>query len=290
MMRIGFIGLGIMGRPMALNLLKGGFQLTVYNRTASKCESLVQAGATAASCPRQVAELSDAVITIVSDTPDLESVLFGPDGVFYGVRTGMVVIDMSTISPEATVDFARRLEDKGVHMLDAPVSGGEKGAVEATLTIMVGGQRDVFDRCVALFQAMGRNIVYAGASGCGQKTKLVNQLLCGQHIIAMSEALRFARAVGLDPETTLKVVSSGAAGSWMLSNLGPRVLLNDFSPGFMIRLQQKDLRLVLETASEAATEFPATTLAYELFTRAVEQGLGQQGTQGMINLLPAKRH
>lgn len=283
-MHIGFIGLGIMGKPMAMNLLKAGFTLTVYNRTASKCQPLVDAGANAVSSPREAAESSDVVITIVSDTPDVEAVLFGEDGIWDGLKEGEVVIDMSSISPAATQRYAARLRDKQVEMLDAPVTGGEKGAIERTLSIMVGGNKEVFDRCVPIFEAMGKTIVYAGPGGSGQKTKLVNQILCAQHIVAMSDGMRFARQAGLDMETTLKVVSGGAAASWMLSNLAPRILQNDFAPGFTIKLQQKDLRLVREALQEMGGTYPAAELAYALFTEAVAKGLGEQGTQGFINL------
>jgi 3-hydroxyisobutyrate dehydrogenase len=244
----------------------------------------VDAGASAISSPREAAESSDVVITIVSDTPDVEAVLFGEQGIWQGLREGQILIDMSSISPSETQRFAARLRDKKVEMLDAPVTGGEKGAIDGTLAIMVGGKRETFDRCLPIFQAIGKTIVYAGESGSGQKTKMVNQLLCAQHIVAMSDGLRFARQSGLDMETTLKVVSSGAAGSWMLSNLAPRILRNDFAPGFTIKLQQKDLRLVREALQEMRGTYPATDLAYALFTEAVEKGLGELGTQGFINL------
>jgi len=287
-MHIGFIGLGIMGKPMALNLIKAGFKLTVYNRTADKCRPLVEAGANAAHSPGEVAEATDTVITIVSDTPDVESVLFGRDGIQQGLRKGQVVIDMSTISPTATVSFAHRLQELDVELLDAPVTGGEKGAIEGSLAIMVGGRRETFDRCLPVFEALGKTIVYAGGNGAGQKTKLVNQILCAQHIVAMVDGLRFARLSGLDLDATLRIVSSGAAGSWMLSNLAPRILKDDFAPGFTIKLQQKDLRLVREAIEETGAPFPAAELTYGLFTEAVEAGLGEQGTQGMINLFTDK--
>jgi 3-hydroxyisobutyrate dehydrogenase len=272
---------------MALNLVKAGFSLTVFNRTRSKTEPLAAAGAAVADSPAEVACASDVVITIVSDTPDVESVLFGSDGLFHGAGTGKVLIDMSTISPEATIDFAGRLAEKECEMLDAPVSGGEKGAIEATLSIMVGGKREVFERCLPLFNTMGKTIAYTGQSGNGQKTKLVNQIVCATNIVSMVEGLRFARLAGLDIETTLKLVSSGAAASWMLSNLAPRILAGDFAPGFMIKLQQKDLRLVRETIQKIGATLPGTELAYELFSEAVAEGLGEQGTQGLINLAGA---
>jgi len=269
---------------MALNLVKAGHSLAVYNRTTEKCRPLIEAGARGAASPRGAAEGSEIVITIVSDTPDVESVLFGPGGVSEGIGAGAVLIDMSTISPKATAGFARRLAERGSEMLDAPVTGGEKGAIEGTLTIMAGGKRDVFDRCLAVLQAMGKNVVYAGPSGNGQKTKLVNQVICACNIVSMTEGLRLAELSGLDLETTYKVVSSGSAASWLLSNLGARILQNDFAPGFLIRLQQKDLRLVRESVSELGAEFPGTDLAYSLFTDALARDLGEQGTQGLINL------
>ena len=287
-MHIGFIGLGIMGKPMALNLIKAGFKLTVYNHTADKCRPLVEAGANEARSPGEVAEAADTVITIVPDTPDVESVLFGKDGIQQGLRKGQVIIDMSTISPTATESFAQRLKELEGEMLDAPVTGGEKGAIEGSLAIMVGGRRETFDRCLPVFEVLGKTIVYAGGNGAGQKTKLVNQILCAQHIVAMVDGLRFARLSGLDLDATLRIVSSGAAGSWMLSNLAPRILKDDFAPGFTIKLQQKDLRLVREAIEETGAPFPAAELTYELFTEAVEAGLGEQGTQGMINLFKDK--
>lgn len=283
-MRIGFIGLGIMGQPMAQNLMRAGFSLTVFNRTRSKCQPLVETGATEAAAGAAVARQSDVIITVVSDTPDVQQVLFGPDGVWDGLAPGKVVIDMSTISPEATEQFARQVREKGCEMLDAPISGGQKGAIEGTLSIMVGGDLATFDRCLPIFRAMGKKIVYMGQSGHGQRTKMVNQVVAALTIVAMTEGLHLAKQAGLDRARVLDVVSSGAAGSWMLTNLAPRVLRGDFAPGFMIRLQQKDLRLVRELIENMQGQFPGTELAYSLFTDAVNKGLGEQGTQGLINI------
>jgi 3-hydroxyisobutyrate dehydrogenase len=285
-MRIGFIGLGIMGRPMALNLVKAGYSLTVYNRTRSKCQTLADVGARVADAPREVATQCDVIITMVADTPDVEDVLFGPAGVWEGLQPGRTVIDMSTVSPAATVRWARRLREKGCELLDAPVSGGEKGAREAALTIMVGGSRSAYEQCLPIFHTVGRTVIYTGPSGSGQKTKLVNQVICALNILAMVEGLQLARVIGLDLETTLYVVSSGAASSWMLSHLGPKILQNDFTPGFMIRLQQKDLRLVQELLQPLGLSLPGTELAFSLFSDAVAKGLGDQGTQALINLFP----
>ena len=283
-MKIGFVGLGIMGAPMARNLLGAGFELSVYNRTAEKCDALVAAGAKRCGSAAEVGERSDVVVTIVSDTPDVEAVLFGRNGLAGGLKSGSVVIDMSTISPPATVDFARRLGEQSVEMLDAPVSGGESGAIEGTLSIMAGGKREVFDRCLALFEAMGKNIVYTGPNGNGQKTKLVNQIVGSITLVAMVEGLRVAEKAGLPMEATLKAVSAGAAGSWMLSHLGPKVLAGDFDPGFSIRLHQKDLRLAAEFVKDLKVRAPGTQLSYELFTEALDKGMGELGNQGLYKV------
>ena len=283
-MKIGFVGLGIMGAPMARNLLGAGFELSVYNRTAEKCDALVAAGAKRCGSAAEAGERSDVVVTIVSDTPDVEAVLFGRNGLAGGLKTGSVVVDMSTISPAATVDFARRLGEQSVEMLDAPVSGGESGAIEGTLSIMAGGKREVFDRCLALFEAMGKNIVYTGPNGNGQKTKLVNQIVGSITLVAMAEGLRVAEKAGLPMEATLKAVSAGAAGSWMLSHLGPKVLAGDFDPGFSIRLHQKDLRLAAEFVKDLKVRAPGTQLSYELFTEALEKGMGELGNQGLYKV------
>ena len=269
---------------MARNLLGAGFDLSVYNRTAEKCDALVAAGAERCGSAAEVGERSGVVVTMVSDTPDVEAVLFGGNGLAGGLKPGSVVIDMSTISPAATVDFARRLGEQSVEMLDAPVSGGESGAIEGTLSIMAGGKREVFDRCLALFEAMGKNIVYTGPNGNGQKTKLVNQIVGSITLVAMAEGLRVAEKAGLPMEETLKAVSAGAAGSWMLSHLGPKVLAGDFDPGFSIRLHQKDLRLAAEFVKDLKVRAPGTQLSYELFTEALDKGMGELGNQGLYKV------
>jgi 3-hydroxyisobutyrate dehydrogenase len=201
-----------------------------------------------------------------------------------GIRKGTIIIDMSTISPEKTIEFAERLAVAGCAMLDAPVSGGEKGAEAGTLGIMVGGSHDLFERCRPIFQAMGKTITYTGPSGCGQKTKLVNQLIGATNLLGAVEGLRLARAAGLNAQTTLEAVSSGAASSWMLANLGPRILQGDFAPGFSIRLQHKDLTLLKDWLSGINGDFPAADLVYSLFYKATEAGLAAQGNQGLFNL------
>ena len=286
-MKVGFVGLGIMGAPMAANLIGAGFALNVYNRTSGKCEALEKLGARAYPTPAGLASASEVVVTIVSDTPDVEAVLFGENGLAEGLEPGSVVIDMSTISPTRTVEFSARLADRRVAMLDAPVSGGDKGAIAGTLSIMVGGEQEAFNRCLPLFEAMGRNIVYAGSSGSGQKTKLVNQVVGSLNLLAMIEGLRMAEQAGLDPQRTLDAVGAGAAGSWMWTHLGPRVARRDFAPGFMIRLHQKDLRLAAEFMRDLGIDMPGTSLSHELFTEALRKGLGEYGNQGLYKLWEA---
>jgi 3-hydroxyisobutyrate dehydrogenase len=284
MPKLGFIGLGIMGQPMARNLLNKGFPLVVFNRTRTRCEPLLAVGASRAESPQELSAQSDIVITMVSDTQDVESVLFGVRGAWCGLKHGMTVIDMSTISPSRTVEFARRLTEKDCEMLDAPVSGGERGAREGTLTIMVGGKQKVFEKCLPIFQAMGKIVNYAGPNGNGQRTKLVNQVVGAMNVLGMVEGFRLALAAGLDPEVTLRAISGGAAASWMLTNLGPKIVHNDFAPGFSIKLQHKDLRLALEWATELGGDFPSIQLVHSLFAEAMNMGLGTQGNQGLINL------
>ena len=283
--RIGFVGLGIMGRPMALNVLKAGFPLTVWNRTTSKMKPLTDAGAEPSTSPADAASKSDITITIVSDTPDVEEVVCGRDGVLHGASPGSVVVDMSTISPSVTRRIAQTCGEKGVEMLDAPVSGGDRGAIAGTLSIMVGGDAETFERVRPVFDAMGRTVTYCGPSGLGQATKLCNQVIGALNLLAMCEGLVLGMKEGLDPTTLLQAVSAGAAGSWMLSNLGPKVVRRDLGPGFMVRLQQKDLRLVMEAANEVGASLPGTSLVHQLFNAVEAAGGGNLGTQALITAL-----
>ena len=281
---IGFIGLGIMGMPMARNLMKAGYPVVAYNRTASKAQDLAGEGATAVASPREVTEACQVVVTMVTDSPDVEAVVLGPGGAIEGIQRDAVLIDMSTISPAVTRDIAAQLKEKGAQMLDAPVSGGSWGAIEGTLAIMVGGDKAVFERCLPVFEAMGRNIVHVGANGMGQTTKLVNQILVAGTMNAVAEALVFAAKAGADLETTIQAVSGGAAGSWQLQNLGPRLIKGDFAPGFMVRLQQKDLRLILGAAQESHLSLPVTALVHQLFTSLEAGGSGGEGTQALVKV------
>jgi len=283
--RVGFIGLGIMGRGMARNILKAGFPLRVWNRTASRMDELAAEGAGPASSPGDLAFHSDIIITCVSDTPDVEQVLLGEGGVIHGARPGSLVIDMSTISPRATQRIAAQLAERHIHMLDAPVSGGSEGAARGTLSIMVGGDVTQFERALPVFQAMGTTITHLGPIGAGQTTKLVNQILVVGHALAMSEALLFAQAGGVDLRKALEAVSGGAAGSWMLSNRGPQILVRDWRPGFTIDLQQKDLRLVLQEADRLGVPLPGTALIHQLYRTLQARGLGHEGNHALIKAL-----
>ncbi len=280
--RIGFIGLGIMGGGMARNLLRAGFPLQVWNRTARRMEPLIAEGATAANNPAALAAASDIIITCVSDTPDVEAVILGEEGVIEGAREGALIIDMSTISPQVTQAIAAMLKATGIHMLDAPVSGGSEGAARGTLSIMVGGEADQVERAMPIFQAMGKTITHIGDHGAGQTVKLVNQILVVGNALAMCEALLFAQAGGVDLSKTLDAVTPGAAGSWMLSNRGPQIVARDWRPGFTIDLQQKDVRLVLAAADQLGVPLPATSLIFNLYRTLQARGLGGEGNHALI--------
>ncbi len=287
--RIGFVGLGIMGAPMALNLMKAGFSLKVYNRSDRPgVREVVEAGGRRAASPREAAEGSDVIITIVTDTPDVEAVILGEDGVVHGARRGATVIDMSTISPRVTREISARLKESGVRMLDAPVSGGDVGARQGTLSIMVGGEQAVFDDCRPVFEAMGKNINLIGGSGAGQTTKACNQIAVACANLAMAEALMLAAASDMDVQKVLDAISGGAAGSWQMTNLGPRILKGDFEPGFMVRLQQKDLKLVLEAANDVKLALPGTSIAHQYFNIVERLGGADEGTQALIKAYEAQ--
>ena len=283
--RVGFIGLGIMGMGMARNLRKAGFELQVWNRTASKAESLVADGATVGATPAAVAANSDIIITCVSDTPDVEKVILGDDGVIHGVKAGALVIDCSTISPQATQTIAAKLAERGVKMLDAPISGGSEGAAKGTLSIMVGGAAEDFERAMPVFQAMGKTITLVGTTGAGQTVKLVNQVLVVGNCLAMCEALLLAQAGGVDLKKTYDAISQGAAGSWMFTNRGPQIINRDWRPGFTVALQQKDLRLVLEAADQLGVPLPGTGLIFQLYRTLEAQGLSHEGNHALVKAL-----
>lgn len=279
---IGFIGLGIMGQPMAGHLLQAGYRLVVHTRTKAKAEGLLEAGATWCETPRDVAAQVDVLLTIVTDTPDVHDVLFGSAGAAEALRDGAVVIDMTTISPAATREFATRLDGRGVKLLDAPVTGGDVGAQNATLTIMVGGDAVAFEQVRPILETMGKRIVHVGPSGSGQMLKACNQILCAVNMIGVCEALTLAKRSGLDLSQAIETLGSGAGGSWALTNLGSKIAARDLDPAFMINLIQKDLRIVQEAAQNQKVALPGTALAQQLFRAVEAEDGGDLGTQAMI--------
>jgi len=279
---VGFIGPGIMGRPMALNLMKAGNALSVYGRRAESMKPLTDAGAKACKSPREVAAQSDVIFVIVSDTPDVEEVILGENGVIHGVRKDAIVVDMSTISPNATRRMAAKLAEHGVEMLDAPVSGGDVGAINATLSIMVGGKKDVFDKVLPLFQAMGKNIVHVGDNGAGQVCKACNQIVVAVTIEAVSEAITFARKNGVDAAKVRAALMGGFAGSKILEVHGQRMLDNVFKPGFKVKLHQKDMRIVMEDAGKLGLGLPAAALVTQHLNALMGAGDGELDSAAII--------
>ena len=283
--QIGFVGLGIMGHGMAHNLLKAGFSVRVWNRTSSRMDDVVAAGAQAGASPADVAAGSDITVVCVSDTPDVEAVVLGDNGIIHGAKPGSLVVDCSTISPATTKEIAALLQEKGIHMLDAPISGGSEGAVNGTLSIMVGGNADDFARAMPVFEAMGTTITHVGDTGAGQTVKLVNQVLVVGNCLAMCEALMLAEAGGVDLKKTYDAVRNGAAGSWMFTNRAPQIIDRDWRPGFTVALQQKDIRLVLAEADNLGTPLPGTALIFNLFRTLEAQGLGEEGNHALVKAL-----
>ncbi|MHC4982598.1 MAG: NAD(P)-dependent oxidoreductase [Planctomycetota bacterium] len=284
--QVGFIGLGIMGTPMAHNILKAGFELTVFNRTPAKCQSLQAAGASVAASPAQVAEAAEIVLSCVTASQDvLKVVLDRERGVIAGVRPGSVVIDCSTVSPQVAGKCSSALGEKGAGFLDAPVSGGDVGARAGTLSVMVGGEKSHFDLALPVLQAVGETITYCGPAGSGYLVKLCNQILVSMHCLAAAEALTLARAAGIDPQAMLAAVAGGAAGSWQLSNLGEKMTAGDYAPGFFVDYLLKDLRLALEAAEEAKVSLSGTSLAESMFRLAAARGHGRLGTQAIFDVV-----
>lgn len=285
--KIGLIGPGIMGQPMGMNLINAGYPLWVYSRTASRAQPLVDAGATWCDTPRAVAEQADIIISIVSDTPDVEAVLLNENGVLEGATAGKVVVDMSTISPIATRKIAEQLGEKGVEMLDAPVSGGDVGARNGTLSIMVGGKPDVFERVKPVFEVLGRNIVHVGDAGAGQVAKACNQILVAEHINAAGEALLLARACGVDPEKVRQALLGGFAYSKVLEVHGERMLTRNFQPGFKARLHQKDMHIVLDTMAEKGLNLPTAKAVTEALDQAVANSDSELDSTVLVKILEA---
>jgi 2-hydroxy-3-oxopropionate reductase len=283
--RLGFVGLGIMGRPMARHLADAGLPLTVHSRSPGPVDELVAAGAARASSPAEVAAASDVVITMLPDTPDVELVVFGADGVAAAATRGSLVIDMSSIDPIATRAFAQRLSEHGVAMLDAPVSGGERGAIDATLSIMVGGDAGSFDRGRPLFELLGRTVVHVGAAGAGQVAKACNQLVVAATIEAVAEALALAERAGVDAARVREALLGGFAGSKILEVHGQRMLDRAFEPGFRARRHRKDARIVLDTAKQVGAPVPAFEAVARQLDELVDAGGGELDHSALFTLL-----
>jgi 3-hydroxyisobutyrate dehydrogenase-like beta-hydroxyacid dehydrogenase len=285
---IGFIGLGVMGAAMARRLIQAGHRVTVYNRTTSRTAPLVEAGARAASTPRQAAQGAEIVISVVTDGPDVEAVLLGPEGAVQGATAGALFVDMSTIAPAAARKVGAALAERQVAFLDAPVTGGDVGAREGTLSILVGGDAAALERARPVLEVMGRRITHCGPLGTGQTMKACNQILCALNMVGIVEALQLARRGGVDPRQLLEALGPGAGGSWALDKLGPRIVAGDHAPGFMIDLIQKDLRIVQDLAASVGLPLDGVTLAQAAFADNQAHGEGRLGTQAMDRVLERK--
>ena len=287
MERIGFVGLGTMGAAMAANLRRAGFEVTVWNRTPGRADQLVELGAREAATPAAVAAASDVVVCCVSDTPDVEAVLFGDDGVAAGMARGGLVIDCSTISPSATATFAQRLADQGIQLVDAPVSGGSEGARNATLTIFVGGEPEAIERARPVLEALGKTITPFGPPGSGQAVKAVNQVMIAGVYLAVAEGIVLAMRAGLDPEAVAAALGGGVAGSWILANRSGKMINNDYPLGFRTSLHLKDLGIALEMARHLGVVLPVTALAAQLEAGLVAQGRGDEDMSNLARSIRA---
>jgi 2-hydroxy-3-oxopropionate reductase len=281
-MKIGFIGLGIMGKPMSLNLIKAGYKLVVYDKVSAPMKELAAAGAEEASSAREVAAKSDIIITMLPNSPHVKEAVLGKDGVIDGATSGKIVIDMSSIAPLAAKEICARLDEKGVAMLDAPVSGGEPKAIQGTLSIMVGGRKEVFDKCKDILLKMGASAVHCGDIGAGNVTKLANQIIVGLNIAAMSEALVLAAKAGVNPETVFNAIRGGLAGSAVLEAKAPMALKGNFKPGFRIELHIKDLANALETGHEVGVPLPLTSQVMEIMQALKVDGKAGNDHSGII--------
>ena len=282
---VGFIGTGVMGRSMCGHLLAAGYPTVVFSRTRERASGLLERGARWASSPRELAASADVVFAIVGYPKDVREVFLGADGVLAGARPGTVIVDMTTSEPSLAREISDAAAGQGVASIDAPVSGGDVGAREARLSIMVGGETEAIERVRPLFELMGTTIVHQGPAGAGQHTKMVNQILIASNMIGVCEALLYGYRAGLDLDTVLGSVSTGAAGSWSLSNLAPRALQNDFAPGFAIEHFIKDMRIALAECQQLGLDLPGLALAHELYTGLLERGEGQSGTQALVRAL-----
>jgi 2-hydroxy-3-oxopropionate reductase len=283
--KIGFVGLGIMGKSMARNLMEAGYNLVVHNRSREAVEELAEEGAEAAGSPKEVAESSDVLITMLPDSPDVREVLAGEDGVFEGIREGTLLIDMSTISPVVTRELAEEAKEKGASMLDAPVSGGDVGAQQGTLSIMVGGAEEDFERVKPIFEAMGRTITHVGPSGAGQVVKACNQIVGALALEALSEALVLGSKAGAEPAKILEALSGGLAGSRMMEVKKEKLLSHSFDPGFKVELHHKDLGIALAAGREYGVPLPATAVVDQVLEALVARGLGSMDHSAILTFI-----
>lgn len=282
--KIGFIGLGVMGKSMAKHILNAGYPLSVFTRTKEKAEELLKDGATWSNSIAELAGDSDIIITMIGYPQDVEQVYLGENGIISAAKSGTYVIDMTTSKPSLAKKIYEQARENNIHALDAPVSGGDVGAREARLAIMVGGDKEGFDYCLPLFQVMGQNIVYQGEAGAGQHAKMCNQIAIASGMIGVCEAIAYAEKSGLDPANVLKSITTGAAGSWSLSNLAPRMLNEDFEPGFFVKHFIKDMGIALDESNTMDLSTPGLELAYKLYEQLANAGNENRGTQALIKL------
>ncbi|GGL35306.1 tartronate semialdehyde reductase [Halarchaeum grantii] len=282
---IGFVGLGIMGLPMATNLIDAGYDVVGHNRSEEPVAALVEHGGEAADTPREVAERSEVILSCLPDTAVVEDVVRGEDGLAEGFSEGDIYVDHSTINPVQTEELAADLAEMGVDMLDAPISGGEEGAIEGTLSIMVGGDTAVFEACTDLFEVLGETVTHCGPSGAGQTTKACNQIVVAAQMVSVSEALVFAEKAGADLEAVVDAISGGAAGCWALDNRAPDMIRGDFDPGFFAAYQYKDLRIATDAGEAYGSPMPVTELAHELYKSMEQNGMGRDDNSGVMQVI-----
>lgn len=283
-MKVGFIGIGVMGHSMAGHILDAGYEVFVYNRTKAKTDAIVARGAVWKDTPEAVAEAADIVFSIVGYPQDVETIYFGEEGILQADVTGKILVDMTTSTPSLAEKIAAAAKEKGAEALDAPVSGGDLGAQNATLTIMVGGEESTYEKALPLFKVMGKTYALQGTAGKGQHTKMANQIMIAGTMTGMTELLVYAKAAGLDLPTVLDTVGGGSAANWSLANYAPRILKEDYTPGFFVKHFIKDLKIALDEAAKMGIDLPSTKLATELYEKLADKGFENDGTQALIKL------
>lgn len=282
--RIGFIGTGVMGKEMAKNLIKAGYKLFVYNRTKEKAEELIEKGANWKNSPGEVAKEAEITITMVGYPEDVEEIYLGENGIIENAKKGSYIVDMTTSSPLLAKKIYERAKDKGLYAYDAPVSGGDVGAKEGSLSIMVGGDKSAFENILPVLETMGTNIVFQGPAGAGQYTKMANQIAIASNMMGVCESIAYSKKAGLDPQKVLKSIEKGAAGSWSLSNLAPRMMKGDFAPGFYVKHFIKDMNIAIESADKLGINMPGLELAKKLYDKLAKSGDEDSGTQALYKL------